>query len=344
MKETVLEHLRCAECQDSLRWQTFRDRARGEIADGTAWCPTCRNWYPIDDGLLELLPPHLGYTADRQVFWDRHRPALASLGLRQPEDIEDRTAVAAQRQQQEHFDWYAGNDSQTYSAYERMPFWQTVDAMVFDGWRQQLKPGGWLLDVGCAQGRSTFQMMEEPLHVVGFDVSKALVRQAIEQYRRKPHRAEATFFVGDASKLPFTDRTFDYVLIYGVLHHLPNPAETCRDVARVLKPGGVYFGSENNQTAFRRLFDLLMRINPLWHEEAGAQPLISAQQLHQWFAATPVQIECTTHVFVLPHMVNWLGRRWGGKLLHFGEHLGRKIGFLRHNGGLIMVRGEHRAC
>ena len=39
---------------------------------------------------------------------------------------------------------------------------------------------------------------------------------------------------------------------------------------------------------FRSIFDLCMRLTPLWHEEAGAQPLISAAELRQWFADTGV--------------------------------------------------------
>ena len=49
------------------------------------------------------------------------------------------------------------------------------------------------------------------------------------------------------------DSSFDYVLIYGVLHHLPDAGFACREVARTLKPGGIYFGLENNETIFRKI-------------------------------------------------------------------------------------------
>ena len=71
-----------------------------------------------------------------------------------------------------------------------------------------------------------------------------------------------TFLTADGSTaFPFRENSLDYVVIYGVLHHLPNPGAAFREAIRVLKPGGVYFGSENNRSAFRGLFDLMMKIN-----------------------------------------------------------------------------------
>jgi|HubBroStandDraft_1064217.scaffolds.fasta_scaffold00479_7 arsenite methyltransferase len=46
----------------------------------------------------------------------------------------------------------------------------------------------------------------------------------------------------DARKMPFPDRSFDCVLSNLCLHNIPSPqgrAAACREIARVLKPGGV---------------------------------------------------------------------------------------------------------
>ena len=340
MRESVLQRLCCAVCRGSLQSQAYQLTTKGEIERGVAWCTDCRSWYPIEGGLLELLPPKLAYAEDRKRFWETHQRELRGLGLDAQLGAVGPDTVEAQRKQQEHFDWYASNDTQTYSAYQQMPFWEAVDAKTIAPWRSQTQPGQWLMEVGCAQGRSTFQFMDLPLHIVGFDISKALIRQAIARYRAKDYCAEATFFVGDGSCLPFKAQTIDCVLIYGVLHHLPDPSETCRQLAEVLKPGGMYFGSENNQTVFRSIFDLCMKLTPLWHEEAGAQPLISAGQLRQWFAGTGVNVETETHVFVLPHLVNLFGKRWGARLLNLTDWIGQRIPLLRHNGGLIVIRGQ----
>jgi 2-polyprenyl-3-methyl-5-hydroxy-6-metoxy-1,4-benzoquinol methylase/uncharacterized protein YbaR (Trm112 family) len=344
MNENVLKRLCCAACRGDLCSQSFEDLVDGEIEQGVVWCAVCRNWYPIVDGLLELLPPKLAYHGDRKHFWKFHRRRLETLDIRELIDDGDSASVAAQRKQQEHFDWYASNAEQTYNSYEQMPFWRAVDTPFFDECRQQMRPDKWLLDVGCAQGRSTFPFMDLPLNIVGFDISKALIRQAITHYRQHACRARATFFVADGSRLPFKPRTFDYVLIYGVLHHLPDPRATCAAVARILKPGGIYFGSENNQSCFRRLFDLVMRLNPIWHEEAGAQPLISARQLCEWFADAPVEVQWHTQVFILPHLVNWLGPRWGTRLFRAAEWIGQRLPGIRHNGGLIVFHAQRQTA
>jgi ubiquinone/menaquinone biosynthesis C-methylase UbiE len=312
-----------------------------EIESGVVWCRACRNWFPIEGGLLELLPPKLAYVADRKSFWQAHQRDLRALDLEVEVPETGYCSVEPQRKQQEHFDWYASNETQAYRTYHRMPFWQAEDSRVFSAWRMEVQPGQWLLEVGCAEGRAAFNFMDLPLNIVGFDISKALVRQAIAQYRAGNYRAEATFFVADGSNLPFTPESFDRVLIYGVLHHLPDPAQTCRQLAEVLKPGGTYLGSENNQTVFRWIFRLVMKLNPLWHEEAGAEPLISAKQLRRWFKDTPMRVETKTHVFLLPHLVNVLGTRWGARLLHWSDWIAQHIPWLRNHGGLIVIRGYH---
>jgi len=43
----------------------------------------------------------------------------------------------------------------------------------------------------------------------------------------------------DVESLPFNDRSFDFVLCIEVLRYLPDPEPCIREMARVLKPGGV---------------------------------------------------------------------------------------------------------
>jgi ubiquinone/menaquinone biosynthesis C-methylase UbiE/uncharacterized protein YbaR (Trm112 family) len=342
MTEDVLERLRCPACGGALRAETLERDTNNVIKTGFAVCCLCSHWYPIEEYLLELLPDDLAYVEDRRAFWLSHRAELEACGLSWRELGAERGKVEAQLKQQSHFDWYAANSQQTYSSYEQMPFWRAVDEKVFAQWRKEIKPGGWLLDVGCAQGRSALGFMSMPITILGFDISKALVRQAIASYRAGDNRAAATFFVGDGSMLPVVDGTFDYVLIYGVLHHLPDPGRTCREVARVLKSGGIYFGSENNQSIFRKVFETLMKVIPLWHEEAGAQPLIGDEKIRSWFDNSEVTLETSTRVFIPPHLVNLLGSHLGAALLNVTDRVGRSVPFLRDNGGLIMLRAVKR--
>jgi len=336
--------LRCPACgAGSLESEAFSSAGDSAIVDGLLWCRECRRWFPIEDGLLELLAGPLAYAADRARFARDHEGSLERLGLAtRPDGAGARAEDDAVRRQQEHFDWYADNPAQTYSAYEATPFWRAADAIAFGEWRREVAAGSRILDVACAQGRSTFPWMDLDVEIVGFDISKRLVRQALDRCRDSPARARATFFVADATRFPLASAIFDYAAAYGVLHHLPDPAATAREIARVLRAGGVFFGSENNETVFRRLFDLLQKIRPLWTEEAGEHALISEEELRGWLEPAGFDISVRTSVFVPPHLANRLSPGAAEKLLRATDRAAALVPGLSRQGGLILVRGQKR--
>ncbi|MGH9368577.1 MAG: class I SAM-dependent methyltransferase [Thermoanaerobaculia bacterium] len=317
----------------------FEVDACGETVTGVVSCSACEAWFPVEDGILELLHGELAYEQDRARFASSHQDSLKTLGLpARTADSRNKHAEAVRRQQ-EHFDWYADNEEQTYSTYEATPFWRAADAIAFGEWRREVRPGGKLLDVACAQGRSTFPWIDLDLDIIAFDISKPLVRQARDRIRKAGGRASTDFLVADASRFPFVSDRFDYVVTYGVLHHLPDPAQACGEIMRVLKAGGTYFGSENNKTVFRGLFDVLQRVLPLWHEEAGAEPLISRRDLQMWLEPHDARVKTRTSVFLPPHLVNLVGPAAAEKLLRLTDRLADAVPWVRHQGGLILVKG-----
>jgi ubiquinone/menaquinone biosynthesis C-methylase UbiE/uncharacterized protein YbaR (Trm112 family) len=341
LRPETVDLLLCPACgREDLKAEVFHSDPSGDIESGLLWCRSCRSWFPLEDGVLELLSGVHAYAEDRSRFWDLHEGRLRGLGLEPDGAQAPQPGDDAVARQQEHFDWYADNETQTYDAYESTPFWKAADALAFSEWRSLIRSGTRLLDVGCAQGRSTFPWMDLDLEIVGFDISKPLIHRAIERYRRLRPRARASFFVADATRFPLRSSRFDSVLGYGVLHHFPDPRQTCREIVRVLRPGGLYFGSENNQTIFRKLFDLLQAIQPIWHEEAGAHALISEQNLKDWLEPAGCAVSIRTSVFVPPHLANWLGDALASRLLRATDRLGRWLPVTRRQGGLILVRAE----
>ena len=109
------------------------------------------------------------------------------------------------------------------------------------GWRQQLvaavarqKPAR-ILDLACGSGDVT-TMLQEALpksQVVGLDFSRALLTQA-------KGRGLATLAEGDALKLPFAEGSFDAVTIAFGLRNFSNRQAGLEEIARILKPGGVF--------------------------------------------------------------------------------------------------------
>lgn len=338
----VLSLLRCPSCRhESLSHEVFEEGPGGEIREGVAFCSACRAWFPAEDGLLDLLVGPLAYDEDRARFRARYAAPMARLELSASAGVKD-GGSELQAKQQAHFDWYSANEQQSYLEYEHLPFWVAVDALTFAEWRPKIRAGGWLLDVGCGNGRGTFKVMDLDLGIIAFDVAKAAVRQGLKRYRERPWAARAAFLAADASSFPVRSASMDHVLVYGVLHHVPDPRIACREVARVMKPGGLYLGSENNTTAFRSLFELLQRVNPLWYEEAGPEALISAASVRDGFAATDVDVRTRSFVFVPPHLANLLPARAAERLLAWTDRFAAAVPWLRDNGGLILIEGRKR--
>jgi SAM-dependent methyltransferase len=64
----------------------------------------------------------------------------------------------------------------------------------------------------------------------------------------------AADLLGDGHALPFADASFDCVFSYAVLEHLHNPFLALRDIARVLKAGGLFLGTVSQGEPFHDSF------------------------------------------------------------------------------------------
>ncbi|MEV6300461.1 methyltransferase domain-containing protein [Actinoplanes sp. NPDC051861] len=73
---------------------------------------------------------------------------------------------------------------------------------------------------------------------------------------------------GDGTRLPFPDATFSGAVCFTMLHHVPSPQAQDRlfaEVRRVLRPGGVFAGSDSLvSTTFRllHLADTMVTVDP----------------------------------------------------------------------------------
>jgi ubiquinone/menaquinone biosynthesis C-methylase UbiE len=103
-----------------------------------------------------------------------------------------------------------------------------------------LSPGMTLLDVGSGPGTITVGLAEKvkPGRVVGIDIGESEVAKATENAKAK-RLANTRFEVMDATALKFKDGEFDAVFTCMTLEHIPDAAGVIREIARVLKPGGV---------------------------------------------------------------------------------------------------------
>lgn len=338
MHASLVSILRCPTCQAShLTLNVFAGDRRGEIIEGVLLCRRCTSWYPIEDYALELLPPTLAYWDDRKRFWKKHFTRLKGLSF-----VSNKRAArqTPQHLQQEYFDWYADNEKQQYTQYAQSPFWQATDTLVFNEWKKAILPGTRLLDVGCAQGRSAFWLADLPITIAAFDISKAMIAQAVGRYHSGKYRASMSFIVSDATHFPFVSRSFDVVLLYGVLHHLAHPAGACQEIVRVLRARGVYFGLENHASPLRLVFDFLQRFIPIWYEKAGTKPIMTYQDFDRWFGPTDMNISLGTRTFLPPHLINTLPLSLARRMIAITDRWASAHPVIAKLGGLLVIEGH----
>jgi ubiquinone/menaquinone biosynthesis C-methylase UbiE len=97
-----------------------------------------------------------------------------------------------------------------------------------------------VLDVATGTGRLPLAMLRHAHfqgRVVGTDLSRKMLSQAAE----KVADPRVSLLWCSAEKLPFPDDSFDVVTCLEALEFMERPAEVVRELARVLRPGGLLF-------------------------------------------------------------------------------------------------------
>lgn len=92
------------------------------------------------------------------------------------------------------------------------------------------------LDVGCGPGLFSILLSQEGYQVTSLDYSPGMIEKA------KRNLDEAGFIPdivrADATKLPFENESFDYIVSRNLVWNLENPEAAYKEWLRVLKPGG----------------------------------------------------------------------------------------------------------
>lgn len=94
--------------------------------------------------------------------------------------------------------------------------------------------GRHVLDLGCGNGIPVSQVLSERHRVVGVDVS------GVQLGRARTLVAKASFVQADLANLPFRTTSFDAVVAFYSIIHVPvdEHPRLFREVAQLLRPGG----------------------------------------------------------------------------------------------------------
>ncbi|ROU03829.1 bifunctional 2-polyprenyl-6-hydroxyphenol methylase/3-demethylubiquinol 3-O-methyltransferase UbiG [Histidinibacterium lentulum] len=107
-----------------------------------------------------------------------------------------------------------------------------------------------VLDLGCAGGFMAEALDDRGAIVTGLDPAAETVAAA-RQHADAAGRG-IDYLVGVGEALPFAAESFDHVVCVDVLEHVANLDRVLSEVARVLKPGGLFLFDTINRTALAR--------------------------------------------------------------------------------------------
>ncbi len=115
---------------------------------------------------------------------------------------------------------------------------QSVDPDLMD-----IGPEDRVIDLGCGTGRHVLELSKIPSDIIGADISRNDIRAGrylLEIMRRRDEvQARVHWLQTAGERLPFKDGAFDRVICTETLEHVDDETVLARELARVLKPGGI---------------------------------------------------------------------------------------------------------
>jgi len=129
------------------------------------------------------------------------------------------------------FDYFDGDRNHGYGGFSYNPkFWQPVIPTIVENYK--ISNSSNVLDVGCAKGFFLYdlKLVFPGINVTGVDISNYAVENSIPEI--KPYLQ-----VGNATKLPFEDDCFDFVISINTIHNLnlQDCATALQEIERVTK-------------------------------------------------------------------------------------------------------------
>jgi ubiquinone/menaquinone biosynthesis C-methylase UbiE len=172
---------------------------------------------------------------------------------------------------------------------------------------QLLKPQpAWsVLDVATGAGHTAALVAPFVDKVVATDLTPEMVAEATALFAKKS-LSNATGQVHDVESLGFADGSFDAVTCRIAPHHFLDINRACREIARVLKPGGVFLLEDNVSPASPRFDAWLNNV-----ERVRDHTHIRSYTVAEWrmmLASAGLTVQRLRHYRKRHDVPDWIGR------------------------------------
>jgi len=136
---------------------------------------------------------------------------------------------------------------------------EVIQSEITQGTALEISPGPGYLGIDWLQ-------KTDGTSLVGLDISKEMLKRSRENASLEGVGDRANYVLGDACNMPFEDAQFDAVFANGGMHEWSTPLAVFNEIARVLKPGGLYCITDLRRDAsvfIRKLLPLTIRERPM---------------------------------------------------------------------------------
>jgi len=123
---------------------------------------------------------------------------------------------------QTYLEWLKNHDEKYFTSYIKLC-------------KAKIPLGSSILDCGCGIGTSSYLLAKEGFKVTAMDISPLFVSEA----KKYGNQQNLRFLVGDASKVPFPDQSFDAVCSYDLLEHVTDVKSVLKEMGGIVKLGGL---------------------------------------------------------------------------------------------------------
>lgn len=184
-----------------------------------------------------------------------------------------------------------------------------------------LQPGRSLIDIGCGPGSITAEFANRlgPTgRVLGIDSSQTVIEQASAM-----HGASGVEFTTmNLYELDIVDDSFDIAHAHQVLQHLSDPVAALREMARVVRPGGIVAVRDADYAAMHwapdsPLLDAWLSIYRKVARSNHAEP-DAGRHLLRWAQEagfTEITSTASVWLYATPESRQWWGSGWADRIV-----------------------------
>jgi SAM-dependent methyltransferase len=148
-------------------------------------------------------------------------------------------------------------------------YWESTEWRSIQEYLPQEK--GLALDIGAGNGISSYALAKDGWRVTSLepDPSDLVGVGAINKLAAQ-EQLPITVVQEFGESLPFADESFDFVFARQVLHHAKDLSQLCREIYRVLKPGGVFIAVRDHVISSKTDLPKFLDSHPL-HQLYGGE-------------------------------------------------------------------------